>query len=180
MDEMCFLKMGKDSAARIVLGRSFHQMGTVNVKVCESDSVLLWDGTINSGQWFLFQLVLENNDSLRLKRLVLWIYFMIKPCTHRYFQKGLIISGCKCAHAQTNPVLKWLILFLLFIGSITTIFDLSSIPSLMEIHDFHWNTSAKIENCGIIVKCLLVCVPCIFVLRTFKLLPLWCVLVISL
>ncbi len=31
--------MGKDSAARIKLGRSFHQMGTVNEKVCESDFV---------------------------------------------------------------------------------------------------------------------------------------------
>ncbi len=28
--------MGKDSAARIELSRSFHQMGTVNEKVCES------------------------------------------------------------------------------------------------------------------------------------------------
>ncbi len=28
--------MAKDSAARIELGRSFHQMGTVNEKVCES------------------------------------------------------------------------------------------------------------------------------------------------
>ncbi len=36
--------MGKDSAARIELGRSFHQMGTVNEKVCESDFVPLWDG----------------------------------------------------------------------------------------------------------------------------------------
>ncbi len=34
--------MGKDSAARIELGRSFHQMGTVN----EKDFVLLWDGTV--------------------------------------------------------------------------------------------------------------------------------------
>ncbi len=41
-----FLKMGKDSAARIELGRSFHQMGTVNEKVCESDFVPLWDGTV--------------------------------------------------------------------------------------------------------------------------------------
>ncbi len=41
-----FLKMGKDSAARIELCRSFHQMGTVNEKVCESDFVPLWDGTI--------------------------------------------------------------------------------------------------------------------------------------
>ncbi len=41
-----FLKMGKDSAARIELGSSFHQMGTVNEKVCESDFVPLWDGTI--------------------------------------------------------------------------------------------------------------------------------------
>ncbi len=40
-----FLKMGKDAAARIELGRSFHQMGTVNEKVCESDFVPLWDGT---------------------------------------------------------------------------------------------------------------------------------------
>ncbi len=38
--------MGKDSAARIELGRSFHQMGTVNEKVCESDFVPLWDCTI--------------------------------------------------------------------------------------------------------------------------------------
>ncbi len=46
---MCFslfLKMGKDSAARIELGRSFHQEGTFNLKVCESDFVPLWDGTI--------------------------------------------------------------------------------------------------------------------------------------
>ncbi len=41
-----FLKMGKDSVARIELGRSFHQMGTVNEKVSESDFVPLWDGTI--------------------------------------------------------------------------------------------------------------------------------------
>ncbi len=38
--------MGKDSAARIELGRSFHQMGTVNEKVSESDVVSLWDGTV--------------------------------------------------------------------------------------------------------------------------------------
>ncbi len=38
--------MAKDSAAWIELGRSFHQEGTVNVKVCESDLVPLWDGTI--------------------------------------------------------------------------------------------------------------------------------------
>ncbi len=35
--------MVKDSAAGIELGRSFHQEGTVNVKVCESDFVPLWD-----------------------------------------------------------------------------------------------------------------------------------------
>ncbi len=49
MEEMCFsrfLKMVKDSAARIELGRSFHQMGTVNEKVSESDFVALWDGTV--------------------------------------------------------------------------------------------------------------------------------------
>ncbi len=38
--------MGKDSATQIELGRSFHQMGTVNEKVSESDFVLLWDGTV--------------------------------------------------------------------------------------------------------------------------------------
>ncbi len=37
--------MGKDSAARIELGRS-HQMGTVNEKVSERDFVPLWDGTV--------------------------------------------------------------------------------------------------------------------------------------
>ncbi len=38
--------MAKDSAAWIELGRSFHQMGTFNVKVSENDFVPLWDGTI--------------------------------------------------------------------------------------------------------------------------------------
>ncbi len=38
--------MGKDSAAWIELGRSCHQMGTVHEKVCESDFVPLWDGTV--------------------------------------------------------------------------------------------------------------------------------------
>ncbi len=38
--------MAKDSAARIELGRSFHQVGTVNEKVSESDFLPLWDGTI--------------------------------------------------------------------------------------------------------------------------------------
>ncbi len=33
--------MAKDSAAQIELGRSFHQVGTVNEKVCESDFVPL-------------------------------------------------------------------------------------------------------------------------------------------
>ncbi len=44
MEEMCFSrfsKMAKNSAARIELGRSFHQVGTVNLKVCESDFVPL-------------------------------------------------------------------------------------------------------------------------------------------
>ncbi len=44
LEEMCFspfLKMAKDSAAWIELSRSFHQMGTVNVNVCESDFVPL-------------------------------------------------------------------------------------------------------------------------------------------
>ncbi len=38
--------MAKDSAVGIELGRSFHQVGTVNEKVCESDFVPLWDGTV--------------------------------------------------------------------------------------------------------------------------------------
>ncbi len=38
----CFLKMAKDSAVRIEIGRSFHQLGTVQVKVRESDLVPLW------------------------------------------------------------------------------------------------------------------------------------------
>ncbi len=49
MEEMWFsrfLKMGKDSAARIELGRLFHQEGTFHLKVSESDFVPLWDGTI--------------------------------------------------------------------------------------------------------------------------------------
>ncbi len=41
----CFLKMAKDSAVRIEIGRSFHQLGTVQEKVRESDLVPLWDGT---------------------------------------------------------------------------------------------------------------------------------------
>ncbi len=42
--------MGKDSAARIELGRSFHQMGTVNEKVCERDFKFFWDFE-PSGSW---------------------------------------------------------------------------------------------------------------------------------
>ncbi len=34
--------MAKASAARIELGRSFHQEETFNLKVCESDFVPLW------------------------------------------------------------------------------------------------------------------------------------------
>ncbi len=40
-----FLKMAKDSAVRIEIGRSFHQLGTIQEKVRESDLVPLWDGT---------------------------------------------------------------------------------------------------------------------------------------
>ncbi len=38
--------MAKDSAAGIVLGSSFHQEGTFNVNVCESDFVPLLNDTI--------------------------------------------------------------------------------------------------------------------------------------
>ncbi len=37
--------MAKDSAVRIEIRRSFHQLGTVQEKVRESDLVPLWDGT---------------------------------------------------------------------------------------------------------------------------------------
>ncbi len=37
--------MAKDSTVRIEIGRSFHQLGTVQEKVRESDLVPLWDGT---------------------------------------------------------------------------------------------------------------------------------------
>jgi len=37
--------MAKDSVAQVELGRSFHSLGTVMAKVCESDFVPLWDGT---------------------------------------------------------------------------------------------------------------------------------------
>ncbi len=37
--------MAKDSAVRIAIGRSFHQLGTDQEKVRESDLVPLWDGT---------------------------------------------------------------------------------------------------------------------------------------
>ncbi len=46
MEEMCFLKMAKGSAAWIESGRSFHQERTVKLKVCESDFVPLWGDTI--------------------------------------------------------------------------------------------------------------------------------------
>jgi len=38
---MLLLKMATDSAARVELGRSFYQQGTVKVKISESDSVPL-------------------------------------------------------------------------------------------------------------------------------------------
>ncbi len=37
--------MAKDSAVGIEIGRSLHQLGTVQEKVRESDLVPLWDGT---------------------------------------------------------------------------------------------------------------------------------------
>ncbi len=37
--------MAKDSAVGIEIGRSFHQLGTVQEKVRESDLVPLWDGS---------------------------------------------------------------------------------------------------------------------------------------
>ncbi len=46
MSIVFFLKMAKDSAVRIEIARSFHQLDTVQEKVRESDLVPLWDGTI--------------------------------------------------------------------------------------------------------------------------------------
>ncbi len=49
IEEVCFsrfLKVAKDSAARIELSRSFHQMGKVHEKISESDLMPLWDSTI--------------------------------------------------------------------------------------------------------------------------------------
>ncbi|MGL5582145.1 MAG: hypothetical protein ACRDCE_14475, partial [Cetobacterium sp.] len=40
-----FLKIATDSAVRIAIGKSFHQVGTVQEKVRDSDFVPLWDGT---------------------------------------------------------------------------------------------------------------------------------------
>ncbi len=53
--------MGKDSAAGIELSRSFHQMGTVNEKVCESDFASL--------RWY-------NNASFTCR--MLYIYYNVK------------------------------------------------------------------------------------------------------
>ncbi len=46
MEEVCLYSFLEDLAAGIEFGRSFHQVGTVNEKVCASDFVPLWDGTI--------------------------------------------------------------------------------------------------------------------------------------
>ncbi len=50
--------MAKDSAARIDFGRSFHQVGTVNEKVCGSDFVPLWDIIIINAENSLVCLIL--------------------------------------------------------------------------------------------------------------------------
>ncbi len=44
MSLVVFLKMAKDSAVQIEIGRLLHQLGTVQEKVSESDLVPLWDG----------------------------------------------------------------------------------------------------------------------------------------
>ncbi len=48
MSLVVFLKMAKDSAVQTPIGRSFHQLGTIQEKVRESDLVPLWDGTTRS------------------------------------------------------------------------------------------------------------------------------------
>ena len=45
MSSDIFLKMVKDSAARIEIGKPFHQLGTVQENVRQSDFVPLRDGT---------------------------------------------------------------------------------------------------------------------------------------
>ncbi len=62
--------MGKDSAARIELGRSFHQMGTVNEKVCESDFVPLL-GWYSNAPVFLWL----SGRALHQQRKMLWVQF---------------------------------------------------------------------------------------------------------
>ncbi len=46
MEYMCLSLAVSWRWLRIELGRSFHQEGTFNEKLCESDFVPLWDGTI--------------------------------------------------------------------------------------------------------------------------------------
>ncbi len=41
----CFLNLAKDSAVRIEIERSFHQLGTVQEKIRESDLLSFCDGT---------------------------------------------------------------------------------------------------------------------------------------
>ncbi len=71
MEEMCFypfLEDGKDSAAGIELGRSFHQMGTVNEEVRESDFVPLCLSTIKILSTYLTQeeVLQYVNEAIRL------------------------------------------------------------------------------------------------------------------
>ncbi len=68
MEEMCFSRfLKKDSTARIELGKSFHQLGTVTEKVHESDFVPLWDGTV-----------------MRCIYMYIYIYIYICVCIYIY------------------------------------------------------------------------------------------------
>ncbi len=67
-----------DSAAGIELDRSFHQMGTVNVKVCESDFVSLKKKSKN--------LVSFRSRELSLvSRLVSWDKCLVTPLSLSIF-----------------------------------------------------------------------------------------------
>ncbi len=81
--------MAKDSAAGIELGRSFHQEGTVHVKVCESDFVKFremawrrWDGIGSSRQvvGWLERMSLETSASETKEKDVNECMFAGKMC----------------------------------------------------------------------------------------------------
>ncbi len=99
IEEMCFypfLEDGKDSAAGIELGRSFHQMGTVNEEVSESDFVPLCRSTIKILSTYLTQeeVLQYVNEAIRLilcpGPVVLWRVFVWQ--LYRTLQTRFVLS----------------------------------------------------------------------------------------